>query len=81
MKHSFPLTFWKIKGSLGSDLPARLAAYEFWRVSFVAADAVGFVAFVFVVAFATAVAADVMHTLPCNTALRTLRVFGRAISI
>ena len=62
-------------------MPARLAAYEFWRVSFVAADAVGFVAFVFVVAFATAVAADVMHTLPCNTALRTLRVFGRAISI
>ena len=34
-----------------------------------------------VVAFAIAVAAAVMHTLPCNKALRTLRVFGRAISI
>ena len=39
------------------------------------------VALALVVAFAIAVAAAVMHTLPCNKALRTLRVFGRAISI
>ena len=39
------------------------------------------VALALVVAFAIAVAAAVMDTLPCNKALRTLRVFGRAISI